>query len=741
MQEERSQDDDQFERWYLRHVSRRNDSLVLHGADLDADLHTTGLSARYLRIRAVGPGEEQQETLAENLLARHPRVLVRGDAGSGKTTLSHVLAVRAAQGELDSGGLHGLVPFLLPLRTIMSKGLPLPAPGQLLSAAQVSLNEGQPAGWEQRVLAAGRGLLLVDGIDEVDADRREAARRWLGELLDAYPDTRCMVTSRPMAIRAAWLEDTGFAEFHLSPMTLDDVRAFIERWHAVPRPFGDDSRDVAAMGEALFVAVAQRPELTRLATNPLMCALLCALHLQTRGKLPRGRVQLYEAALTMLLDRRDRERRVEGPEGVLLGREEQAVMLQHLAYWMHRNGRAEMSREQAVALLEEVLRGMPQVRSRAGAEQSLRHLLNRSGLLREAAAGTVEFAHRAFQDYLAAREAVESRDIGLLIGRAQEDQWEDVIQLAVGVADRRDSEELLLGILRRADREPRYRVRLVLVAGAALEMSTRLDPALRQEIVDRITDLIPPRTREGSAELARAGDLVLQLLPGPQQFRWLSPEARLVVHTAELVGSGSAQTFVQRFTALPVTDPAPDDAWVPDRPVFSLLLTDSRTTGPPSADLPAVAHHTLEFTGTEDARDLSGSADVVRKVICRGDATAPPITALPVDALHGLPLLHTLEVVNHGLLTRLGGLRDLRRLRTLRIRGCPALRDLSDLEHSSVMFLELDRDPGLAVLRGLAAARRLRVLYLPHPTGEFSADSLARHLPGVRIRAGAGFRH
>ncbi|MER6126753.1 hypothetical protein ABT173_29920 [Streptomyces sp. NPDC001795] len=39
-----------------------------------------------------------------------------------------------------------------------------------------------------------------------------------------------------------------------------------------------------------------------------MCGLICALHTDRRGYLPHARQELYEAALSMLLTRRDDER-------------------------------------------------------------------------------------------------------------------------------------------------------------------------------------------------------------------------------------------------------------------------------------------------------------------------------------------------------------------------------------------------------------------------------------------------
>jgi predicted NACHT family NTPase len=156
-----------------------------------------------------------------------------------------------------------------------------------------------------------------------------------------------------------------------------------------------------------------RRDLGRLATNPLMCALLCALNRDRRMQLPRARKELYDAALDMLLVRRDTEREIVGVEGVDLTREEQAALLQRLAYWLIRNGQVEAERAEAVEMVAEWLAAMPQVQG--SAQEVFAHLLIRSGLLREPAPGAVDFVHRTFQDYLGVKAAVEARDFGVLV--------------------------------------------------------------------------------------------------------------------------------------------------------------------------------------------------------------------------------------------------------------------------------------------------------------------------------------
>lgn len=70
-----------------------------------------------------------------------------------------------------------------------------------------------------------------------------------------------------------------------------------------------------------------------------MSGLICALHRDRRGYLPAGRKELYDAALSMPLSRRDRERGRAAPTGVERSDKPQIQLLQRLAYWLIRNGR------------------------------------------------------------------------------------------------------------------------------------------------------------------------------------------------------------------------------------------------------------------------------------------------------------------------------------------------------------------------------------------------------------------
>lgn len=120
------------------------------------------------------------------------------------------------------------------------------------------------------------------------------------------------------------------------------------------------------------------------------------------------------------------------PYGVELGEAPQIQLIQRLAYWLTLNGRTQMDRDHAHTIVTEAVPAVPEAAAHDDPGGVFAHLLHRSGLLREPTPGTVDFVHRTFQDYLAAKHLVDRWDIGVLISHAADDQWEDVVRMAVG---------------------------------------------------------------------------------------------------------------------------------------------------------------------------------------------------------------------------------------------------------------------------------------------------------------------
>ncbi|MEE1754797.1 NACHT domain-containing protein [Streptomyces sp. SP18CS02] len=550
-----------FERRYAAYVAEAHSRLELFGLTLghvhnewplDTAYISLGMSSERAPSRREGtrlPQTGRTSVRAEQVLSGAERLLLRGPAGSGKSTLVQWIALNAARRSFgwELSDWNRCVPFVLRLRSFTSSGT-LPMPDDFLRAAGVPLYGSAPDGWVESLLASGRALVLVDGVDEVPMRLRRRTEHWLRSLILAFPQARYVVTTRPSAVPEDWLSGQGFVTHSLLPMERDDIRAFVSHWHDSARRECSTDEERALLDtyeRSLNLAVTTRRDLGRLATNPLMCALLCALNRDRRMQLPRARKELYDAALEMLLVRRDTEREITGVEGVRLTRDEQTVLLQRLAYWLIRNDQVEADREEAVAMIEEWLAAMPQVREQGDASRVFSHLLIRSGLLREAVPGAVDFVHRTFRDYLGAKAAVEQRDFGVLVRHAHDDQWDDVVRMAVGHARVDERASLLRKLLNRADRTQRHSHRLVLLAAACLEHAPELDPAVRAEVQGRTADLLPPRSLEEAEELAKVGELVLELLPEPAGLG--DETAAAVVRTAALVGGDAGMEVIARF--------------------------------------------------------------------------------------------------------------------------------------------------------------------------------------------------
>ncbi|MFJ3527191.1 NACHT domain-containing protein [Streptomyces sp. NPDC090132] len=526
------------------------DELGRHDSEWDLDTAYLSLEAQP-RDRSAAPEEPRPvPRRVDALLAERPRVLLRGDAGAGKTTLVWWLAAHASAGTLGPKltALNGLVPFVVPLRTLRARGGAFPSVGQLAAASSTAVDD-PPEGWTGRVLEAGRGLLLVDGLDEVPPDEREAAYDWLSRLLRRYPATRCVATVRPHAVAPGWLASEDFEELRLLPMRNEDIAAFVAAWHRAARL---DDPDHAALSELERDLVRQfdtNSTLSNLARTPLLCAVICALHRRRQGLLPETRWSLYDSALTMLLGNRDKRRRIDAPEGITMNVDEQAELLQRIAIWLVRGGQTELDREQALHQLEQGLRGMEQIRRQGAAPEVLTHLLNRSGVLQERADGVYQFAHRTFQDFLAAKEFVEGGHLHELIGRADSHQWQDVILLAAGHCGRREHPVLINGILdARARPDSSVTVdELFVLAALCAQHATWLDDTTRARVSEAVASLFPLRSMREVRQIARLGPAGLHCLPEPDA-PGLDPSG--IVHIAHViteVGGAEAVPHARRW--------------------------------------------------------------------------------------------------------------------------------------------------------------------------------------------------
>lgn len=460
----------------------------------------------------IGGESEGKSIQVEQALEHAWRVVVTGSGGSGKTTLLQWLAIRVARRDLPPSlrRLNETIPFFVRLRSFSESGLSSPDhfPRALAEVAGEAMSEHGV----RKHLESGRALLLIDGIDEIPPQRRTLLLEKLRSLVSMFPLTHFIISSRPAALLPEnwpewdiWAADAEFRTMEIRPLDEAQIHAMVECWHGAMESMLDDPAERPAarqLGASLSDLIRSRPRLRHLASTPLQCAMLCAVHREQRDRLPSDRADLYEACTLFLLDRHDIEQQrlavIDTGEITIAVK---LLLLEYFAGWLMRGGMSEATIMQTDKRFTELLKGMPLTRAINGS--TIRISLAESGaLLRESVPGRIEFVHRTFQEYLTARIAAKEEKIDPLLENAQDDQWWETIVFTAALLDV-DKRNLLLGKIierakppRRLFRRPEpseYDRRLMAVAAACLESGIEIDPALR-EVINAATSTLhtPP---------------------------------------------------------------------------------------------------------------------------------------------------------------------------------------------------------------------------------------------------------
>lgn len=739
--------DTAFRRKYLELVSRDLDEVELFRRTSDqATPPRVRLSVAYVSLRATGDDGKRSRRTSRSLPVLRPdmgnweegagegsgmrvegalrgasRVLLRGEAGSGKTTLLRWLAVMASRGAFtgELADWNGFTPIFIKLREY--SGRTPPNPEAMLDGVAGPITGIMPSGWVERQLDGGKALLLIDGVDELLDRERRTVRDWLRKLLGQYGDVRVVVTSRPAAAGADWLRRDGFAALHLDRMTPPDLAAFVRQWHQAVREVGDELPcpvdELPQYEQSLLTSLKDRAHLQSLAGTPLLAAMLCAMHLNRGRQLPRDRMELYRNALHTLVHDRDADRNVPSAIDSKLSLGDKLLLLRDLAWRLSDNNRTEIDLGRAAGYVATRLRAMRHLDGLEGVEV-LEQLRHRSGILRSPAEDRMDFVHRTFQEYLAAQEAAEEDRIGNLVERAHLDLWRETIIMTTGHANTRQREELLGGILDRAEVEPKHARTLRLLAASCQETLPSVSDGLAKRLDGAVSKLLPARRKTDPPALAAVGPSLLRWMP--RSLGQLSEKAATeTIRTVALIGGAESRELLARYVE--------DER---DSVVKELIHAWRYFDADAYADdvltrLPLDGHLvTLAHSGQiEAARRLPDLTDVEIEYPVRGIefmADFPPLEAAWLSKVHGEadlsvllnhPDIQQLGVSSIGPLKGSAALAQLKELRwlILYVSGDLDLNVLHQLPHLDSLALFRVADEDLSPLTTLAGLRKLHL--------------------------------
>jgi hypothetical protein len=430
-------------------------------ADPGEQWERTESSAHEFRIGSGTPVRAVERHLSLNeALAEHSELAIVGAPGSGKTTLLKYIALSFArrQARYRLGLDEDRLPVFIVLRDFSKYLEGLPRVGGILGAdlvkaylvssySQYFPSLALPEGFFDTVLAEGRCIVLMDGLDEVaDSSLRSHLALFLWSFAATSPGNRFVVTSRPRGYEVGRQYLAGaFDECTIQDFDQEQIAGFVTSWYlavTVDRE-GDTptARDGAAKSAEDLLTAVKSAQIRSLAANPLLMSILALIH-QRGNRLPQRRVALYEECIEFLLGF---WRQVQGGEAARelagiggLTTAEKRVIIEPIALWLHERGEsgAEVSREeleQQLGLQFEDLFGQPKKDALRRAASFVDILVDHAGLLVERETGVFAFAHLTFQEFLAARALADRGDyIEFVRPHLHDPWWREVILLLAG---------------------------------------------------------------------------------------------------------------------------------------------------------------------------------------------------------------------------------------------------------------------------------------------------------------------
>jgi NACHT domain len=532
-----------FERDYRALIVRKFDRVDLFGADVSKRAKRYQLSIAYVSLEVANPDfydeDVMERTDVQEALSNSWQTAIIGEAGTGKTTLLHWLAMNSAANTFEGNMAkwNNSVPFIIELRRYSEE---LPSPEKFLNKVAFEIADRMPKGWVHHALESGRAVLLIDGLDEVPEAQRESVYDWLEYLCESF-DVRIVFTSRPASYEWGELSYLNFQEYELAPMQSHQIECFINYWHQAVignEEFGNQDK-IENVSKKLLYKIRNSLPLTRLATNPLLCAMLCALHYERNMQLPADRSELYEACCSMLLERRDSEREINTAHYPTLSYKQKRVLLDDLAYWMMKNQYVSIEKWQMIPRVDQRLNNM-QVSSQVSSEIVVSLLVERSGVIREPTPDSIDFIHRTFQEYMAASAASVEGDWGFLLDRASDDQWQETIILAAGFSNKKQADYFVGYLLEKGEKAPDKKHKFDLLAISCLETVVEISSEVRDRVEQRVNSLIPPKRRDEIKPLAAAGEIAISYLrPKPE---YSTQEAVACVQVLQMIGTQAAFT-------------------------------------------------------------------------------------------------------------------------------------------------------------------------------------------------------
>ncbi|MEH1949657.1 MAG: NACHT domain-containing NTPase [Nostoc sp.] len=382
-------------------------------------------------------GIKQERVSGLDAVQRHSKLMVLGKPGAGKTTFLKYLAMQCIEVRFQANR----VPLFITLKDFAEA----PKKVDILEfiAQQLSscgINHASVT--VEKLLRQGKGLVLLDGLDEVREEDTKRVLRQIREFSDLFHTNQFVITCR---IAAKEYTYQSFTEVEMADFDEKQIAIFAQNWFQLTDP---------VKSQRFIQKLKDNKPIQELASSPLLLTLLC-LVFGDSGDFPANRSELYQEGLNVLLKKWDAKRNIERDQvykNLSLQRKEDLLSQIGLTTFEQKDYffKQKMLEEYIANFIRNLRDANTEVEVlRLDSEAVLKSIEAQHGLLVERAKGIYSFSHLTFQEYFTAREIVVNATWESLVKRITEKRWREVFLLTTGMM--RKADDLLCLMKRNID--------------------------------------------------------------------------------------------------------------------------------------------------------------------------------------------------------------------------------------------------------------------------------------------------